>query len=92
VTKTDFLKQLKALAEAHRDRFGYPYLPLGLVRSHLDLPVPALQKLLKQCQESGAITMTAVDAKVLPQLPTALEVIHLGDEGFVSVALVAKAK
>ncbi|WP_287129772.1 hypothetical protein [Candidatus Cyanaurora vandensis] len=85
--KTEFLKRLKKLMESHRERFGYPYLPLSLVREQLGLTAPELTKLLTQCLGEATITMTAVDEKVLSQLPAAIEVHRVADQSFVSVAL-----
>ncbi|WP_218079884.1 hypothetical protein [Anthocerotibacter panamensis] len=89
MTKSEFLKALKALSVDHRDRFGFPFLPVGLVHEATKLSSSEFQKLLTKCYTGGDITMTPLDEKILNQLPHGLEVVLVEGKSFVSLSLVS---
>jgi len=89
MTKAEFLKNLRELSDRHRERFGYPFLPLGLVRQELALTPEELKKLLLKCPTE--VRMTPLAERVEGQLPASLEVLHHEEAAFVSVALVKLA-
>jgi len=87
MTKVDFLKRVKLLSAAQSQRFGYPYLPLGLVREELGLSPQELPKLVSKALSEGAIAMTPVPESVRHQLPSALETLVLEDQTYVSLSV-----
>lgn len=89
MTKTDFLKRLKQLGLVQSQRFGHPYLPLGLVRQELGLTPQEFPKLISKVLLEGSIAMTPVPESVRHQLPAALETLVLEDQTYISLRLVA---
>ncbi len=87
MTKVDFLRRLRQVSLAQRERFGYPFLPLGLLRQELGLESEEFRKLLAKCHSTGEIRMTPLVELVLHQLPAGTEVVTLEDGAFVSLAL-----
>ncbi len=86
MTKAEFLKQLKRLSTDHQERFGYPFLPISVVRQGLGLSPEELSKHLLKCR-GVEIMMNPLSETVQAQLPSGLETLTLAGETFVSLAL-----
>jgi hypothetical protein len=85
MTKADFLKRLKQVSQKHTERFGFPFLPVSLVREELGLSGEEFQKLLTKAQ--AELTMTPLEELVLAQLPAHIETVVLEGGTYISLAI-----